>query len=259
MAQFFERLRLSSVFALITITLISSSSRAATETVLHEFIPFARGYKPVSSLVPDSQGNFYGTTYEGGVYGFGTVYQLTPAANGSWTETVLHSFAGGSDGIWPTGNVVVDSAGNVYGVTSNGGSTHFGLVYKLSPSSNGWTETILHTFTGAPDDGTGPVGGLSIDDSGNLYGDAYGIIFELSQSSGGWTEAIIHKFSGQLPDCATSEGVVFTAYPGATIMRRMVPSARLLPSPRTVYLAQRYFSSHPNRMADGTLPKFVPA
>src|ERR1700677_2728057 len=87
------------------------------------------GNQPSGGVVFDSTGNLYRTTYYGGtsaacVHGCGTVFELTPQANGTWTETVLHSFQGGAnDGAWPQAGVILDSQGNVYGTTSQGGMT----------------------------------------------------------------------------------------------------------------------------------------
>ncbi len=99
---------------------------------------------------------------QGGAFGLGTVYKLTP----SGTETVLHSFAGGSDGATPFGGVILDSKGNLYGTTTDGGSSSAGIVFKVSASG---TETVLYTFAGGPD-GANPTAGLVRDQAGNLFG-----------------------------------------------------------------------------------------
>ena len=101
--------------------------------------------------------------------GCGVVYQLA-LSGGGWTESVLYSFQNNGDGANPYGGVVADASGNLYGVTRFGGS--HGVVYELSPSESGWTEQILHTFSGSGGNGDGdyPLGGLIIDASGNLYG-----------------------------------------------------------------------------------------
>ena len=112
-------------------------------TTLHTFSGPPDGEDPqFGALVPDKSGNLYGTTKNGGSYGFGTVFKVD---NGG-TETVLHSFAGGSsDGANPTARVVVDASGNLYGTTFVGGSSDKGTVFRLDPTN---TETVLYNFTG---------------------------------------------------------------------------------------------------------------
>ena len=110
---------------------------------------------------------------------------------------VINSFQGGSDGKVPFGGPILDAPAIVYGTTAEGGSANDGVVYELSPSNGGWTETILHTFQGS--DGSFPVGGLIADRSGNLYGGAAGnigtnaTIFELSQP-GNWSFQVLYTF-----------------------------------------------------------------
>jgi uncharacterized repeat protein (TIGR03803 family) len=146
--------------------------------VLHQFLGGADGNRPSGSLTLDAEGNLYGTTTRGGSTntcfdaGCGTVFELSPSSSGSWTETILHSFVGGDDGDAPDSGVNLDAAGNLYGVTlQGGGALNFGSVFKLSSGSDGtWTETLLHSFSGATSDGEYPSSPLSIDGDGNLYG-----------------------------------------------------------------------------------------
>jgi uncharacterized repeat protein (TIGR03803 family) len=154
---------------------------------------------PWGSLIFDSAGNLYGTTTSGGRYfGDGTVFELSPQAGGSWTETILHSFSDAErDGYHPYCNLIFDSAGNLYGTTSQGGAygqgSGFvgGTVFELTPGSGGnWTERILHSF-GNESDGSEPLAGLIFDAAGNLYGTTEfggggvglgtGIAFEISR------------------------------------------------------------------------------
>ena len=121
-----------------------------------------------AGVVFDRAGNIYGTTYDGGTYGLGTVFELSPS-NGGWTETVLHTFGNGFDGQFPYAGLVVDDAGNLYGTTIFGGAYGNGTVFELSPSAGGWTESFIYSFTGGAD-GANPYGGLIFDSSGNLYG-----------------------------------------------------------------------------------------
>lgn len=184
---------------------LSLSSRAlATETVLHSFSG-SDGSQPTAALTPDGAGNFYGTTYGGGIFGFGTVFELSPSSGGGWTETVLYNFSGGSDGSQPASSLVRDSSGNLYGSTVAGGSYcspyGCGVIFELSKSGSQWNETVLHDFTGGTDGG-GP-SGVILGDHGKLFGSAAaggtssnGVVFELSNSGGNWTQTIIYNFTG---------------------------------------------------------------
>jgi uncharacterized repeat protein (TIGR03803 family) len=103
------------------------------ETVLYNFQGGTDGASPTGPLTFDPAGNLYGTTVSGGGSGLGTVYELSPGSGG-WTETILHSFAGGTgDGSGPQGGVVRDAAGNLYGVTPFGGTIDDGVAYEIIP------------------------------------------------------------------------------------------------------------------------------
>jgi len=182
---------------------------AGTETVLHTFYGGASdGCYPLQGVIMDKKGNLYGTTYHGGASNQGTVFRLTP--NG--TETLLHSFAGGpSDGAMPTfGHLLMDKAGNLYGVTEEGGSSRVGVLYKLTTKKQ---ETLLHSFAGHSSDGCYPLGSVSMDKAGNLYGTTYacgssnnGTVWRVSKNG---TETILHNFAGGSSDgCHTYAGVV---------------------------------------------------
>ena len=178
-----------------------------TETVLYEFTGPDGSFPGYGDLVFDKAGNIYGTTTQGGAYGQGVVFELTPS-NGGWTESVIYSFSGYADGSQPYGGVIFDSSGNLYGTTSAGGQYFKGTVFELTPSNGGWSETVLHSFQTS--EGTFPVGGLIFDPSGDLIGttesggiDGYdGSVFELSPSNGGWTFSVLHLF-----DHSAGEGV----------------------------------------------------
>jgi uncharacterized repeat protein (TIGR03803 family) len=171
------------------------------ETVLYRFPGGPAGGNPgLGDLLFDSQGNIYGTTESGGASGQGTVYKLTPN-HGTWVETVLYSFTGGSDGAVPYAGVIMDSAGNLYGTTYGGGSGQHGTVFELSPSGSGWTEQVLHPFQYQTDGGY-PSAGVIFDRTGNLYGAAMGggpngggTIFELTPSRGSWTFDVLYNFA----------------------------------------------------------------
>lgn len=165
-----------------------------TETVLHYFQGTDGSGPAAAQLIFDHAGNLYGTTYDGGTYGWGTVFELSPS-NGSWTETVLYSFGGGRDGFFPWSGVILDSAGNLYGTTESGGEE--GTVYELSPSESGWTKSILFAF-GGRDQGEGAVGGVVMDGQGNLYGSTSsqgsqggGTAYQLSPSNGQWNYTLL--------------------------------------------------------------------
>jgi uncharacterized repeat protein (TIGR03803 family) len=139
------------------------------ESVVYSFTAGNDGYIPESTLIADKQGNLYGTTHYGGVYGGGTVFKITP----SGAETTLYSFTGGSDGYTPVGGVVMDTSGNLYGQTFGQGSTNTtcpapgqcGSVYEITPAG---TEITLHDFA-AGSDGDSPEEGLLLSGS-YLYG-----------------------------------------------------------------------------------------
>jgi uncharacterized repeat protein (TIGR03803 family) len=133
-----------------------------TQTVLYSFKGGNDGADPNAAVIADASGNLYGTTYGGGTSGLGTVFEL--AANG--TESVLHSFAGGSDGANPFASLILDANGNLYGTTWSGGSGGYGTVYKVT---SGGTETVLYSFAGKSD-GMSPNTSLTEDGTGNLYG-----------------------------------------------------------------------------------------
>ena len=177
-----------------------------TETVIYRFVGGSDGANPGGgNVIFDAAGNLYGTTDNGGASGVGTVYELTPS-NGGWTEKVLYTFAGGSDGTHPWGGVILDQTGNLYGTTSQGGigcdGFGCGTVFELTPSGSGWTKKILYSFTGGRD-GTDPYAGLVFDQSGNLYGATAfsgsgggGTVFELTPSNGSWTFTLVYSLTG---------------------------------------------------------------
>jgi uncharacterized repeat protein (TIGR03803 family) len=175
-----------------------------SETVLHAFLGEpADGNSPMyGALAFDPAGNLYGTTQSGGSANWGTVFELTPT-NGAWRETTLLNFSyqEGSNGQAPQSGVIIDQAGNLYGTTVEGGEG-VGVVYELSPTPNGWVETVLHSFA-AGNDGDSPYGGVIMDQAGNLYGATYtggtghgGVVYELSPGNAGWTYQILYNLSG---------------------------------------------------------------
>lgn len=172
-----------------------------TETLLYRFEGGGDGFVPSSGVLFDKSGNLYGTTQWGGIgscnsQACGIVYELMPS-NGGWSENVLYNFTGGSDGGMPSGGLIFDQAGNLYGTTAIGGNTGgscgngCGTVFELMPSGSGWTEQVLYSFQGGSD-GASPSGGLVFDKSGNLYGVSSTGAFMLTATGAGWTFALIY-------------------------------------------------------------------
>jgi uncharacterized repeat protein (TIGR03803 family) len=183
---------------------------AGTGKTIHTFSELSRGANPDASLIADSSGNLYGTTYSGGAYNHGEVFELSLNADGTFTQTTLYSFAGAPDGANPAANLTFDPSGNLYGTTASGGTGQAsqcppgcGTVFKLGPKSGGgWSESVLYSFTGSG--GSEPFTGVVLDPQGNLYGAApytgyyngWGMIFELSPTGPTWTETTLYTFSG---------------------------------------------------------------
>ncbi len=203
---------------------------------LYSFQGNTDGEFPIAAMTIGSNGTFFGTTTGGGqgtcTYdgsnGCGTIFNLKPTPTrpptplSPWVETVLYRFTGGSDGGNPNvGNLIFDSAGDIYGTTEFGGTNNLGVVYELKPAGGGnWTETVLYNFAGA--DGSTPLGGLVFDKTGNLYGTTKeggdmtcnggagcGVIYELSLSGGGWTEKILYVFEAGNDGFFPDPGLIF--------------------------------------------------
>lgn len=167
---------------------------------------------PSSGLIVDAAGNGYGTTAKGGFNNAGTVYQLSPTTG----YHIIYAFSGHPDGRNPQGNLVFDSAGNLYGTTVYGGTfancsggLGCGTVFKLTPSKNGgpWAETILYSFSGR-DDGAAPQDGVILDANANLYGTTHdggssnaGTVFQLTpEPNNQWTQTVLYTFLGNGAD-----------------------------------------------------------
>jgi len=189
-------LSLASVAA--TVLALSGSLGATSFKVLYNFSPSPAASEPAASVTFDSQGNLFGTTAVGGVYGDGTVFELTYSPDTGWTETILHSFNYKVDGQRPDGAPVFDPDGNLYGTTPFGGPGD-GTVFELSPNGNGWDFTLLYQY--------GVHGGVVLDKSGNVYAPLgfgqynAGAIGKLSPSQGGWNYSAIFSFCFQRPQC----------------------------------------------------------
>jgi uncharacterized repeat protein (TIGR03803 family) len=144
------------------------------------------------------------------------VYNLFPASRYS-KEAILYSFTGGNDGNRPSGDLLFDQSGNIYGTTGRGGATSNGVVFELTPSGTGFTENVLYTFTGGNDGGT-PLSGVISDATGNLYGTAntggafgFGTVFELTGSGPSRTEQTLYSFQNGSDGANPVGGLIFDA------------------------------------------------
>jgi len=232
------------ILALVCTTFAGAKAK---EKLLFSF-NLTDGNLPNAGLVADKQGNLYGTTsYYGGKYGYGNVFELSPTKSGGWKETVLHDFTG-KDGAYPLDSLILDAAGNLYGTAQVGGKgtcTNNGLgcgvAFKLSHGKSGWTETVLYSFVPGKTKGVIPVGGLVFDGKGNLYGTTWapgilggplyartrggsrntfwgcnkpgcgGMVYKLAPTKNGWKETDIYAFTGGNDGSASQASLVFDA------------------------------------------------
>jgi uncharacterized repeat protein (TIGR03803 family) len=192
-----------------------------TYAVIYNFKGGPDGGCPEGQFAIDSSGNLYGTTVLGGKNGFGVVFELKQGAK-TWTETVLHNFAGSpTDGDNPQTGLVFDTSGDLFGVTPYGGANDDGAVYELTPNGPVWKESLLYSFTGSSD-GEYPTGDkLAIDTNGDLFGTTEeeggndeGTIFELLNSAGSYSFLTLYSFCS-LTNCTDGEepngGVILDA------------------------------------------------
>ena len=206
--------------------------------LLHTFSGGSDGGYPAARVIFGPDGSLYGTTEEGGEGGCefcGTVFSLKPPATACktalcpWTQTVLYTFTGGSDGSGPGGgDLIFDQAGNLYGTTQAGGylggvcsaNGGCGVVFELTPSNGGWTESVVYTFTGGSD-GANPYAGVIFDKAGNLYGTSFlggnpgcfyggcGAVFQLTPSGSGWAVNVLYSFQGGSDGGEPIGGLIF--------------------------------------------------
>jgi len=193
------------------LTVGCSRAAAGKEQVSYSFSGDGGPNRPYAGLISDKSGNLYGTTELGGTQNRGTVFELEPGSSG-WNEVVLYSFAGGQDGSRPAANVIFDGAGNLYGTTTAGGGGSCpggcGTVFELTPSSSGWSESVIYSFGGGSD-GRQPYSGLVLSKAGALYGttslggalgatcpSGCGTVFALTPGSGGWKQSVLYAFTG---------------------------------------------------------------
>jgi uncharacterized repeat protein (TIGR03803 family) len=246
--------RSASIPAFILFAICATAS--AQETVIYTFSEngnVADGRHPTGLINFDHSGNLFGVTLNGGLFdpqsycqaetGCGTAYELTPSASG-WTETVIYNFCPSGqrltkstcpEGLFPTGGLISDDAGNLFGTTQlGGGENDPGVIFELSPPASGgnsWIETVIHTF-GSIGDGYSSVSSLTWGKSGKLCGTTAlggkyggGVVFELSPgSSGGWMETRLHSFGAGNDGFSPLSNVIFdssgnlygTTYRGGT-------------------------------------------
>src|SRR5450432_3867557 len=161
-ASTFLFLMMMSAVALMT----SVSWAASTTTLIYSFAGNAGGEYTDTELVRDKAGNLYGTSVQGGAFGGGTVFKVTPAG----VHTVLYNFTGGADGGEPYKGVTLDARGNLYGTTVTGGGGACeggcGVVFQLTPHGGKWLQTVIHAFAGG-NDGSGPGSGVTFDRQGS--------------------------------------------------------------------------------------------
>jgi uncharacterized repeat protein (TIGR03803 family) len=201
--------------------LLTAAAWAQTEQTVLTFTG-SNGSGPLTGFIQDAKGNFYGAASNGGTTGAGVVYKLTRNAKGKWKQKILYNLLNnGVDGAYPQMPfLAMDKHGALYGTASNGGANGNGIVFKLSPGRPQWKETILHTFTGNGDGGQ-PIGGVTVDSKGNLYGTTFtggdptncyagcGVVYELSPGKkGAWTYTVLHTFEGipASPQCEAYDG-----------------------------------------------------
>jgi uncharacterized repeat protein (TIGR03803 family) len=191
-------------------------SKARTETVLHSFGNGTDGTDPVAGVTLTKKGYVLGTTAAGGASGDGTVFALTPSKSG-WEETILHSFALGTDGGTPYAGLVYDQSGNLYGTTTaggEGGENGGGTIFKLTPSGDTLTFSVLDGLAGYGISGT--YRNVSLDASGNIYATTHcdgtysaGTVYELTPSGSTWNYNPLYEFTGGSDGLYSFSNLVF--------------------------------------------------
>jgi len=187
-------------------TVCLTASCSWTENALYIFTGSTDAWAG-GGLVSDQAGNLYGVSMYGGAQQQGVVFELTPSAGG-WVESILYNFTGGSDGGVPA-TILVGNDGNLYGLAGTGGANATGVVFRLTPSANGWTETVLSDLPYSMY-GSSPHS-LVQDSAGDLFGEwdywyqepqgsgeTLGVVFMLSPSNGSWVYTELHRGNHQV-------------------------------------------------------------
>jgi uncharacterized repeat protein (TIGR03803 family) len=184
------------------------------EIVLYSFTCFNDGKNPHGGVAFDKAGNLVGTTVAGGSGGIcsgdgcGVVFELSPTG-----EKVLYNFTGGNDGFGPGSPLTIDGAGDLFGMTPDGGAFSAGTIFELSLKNSNWHLHTIHAFTGRDDGAVGSLGPLFLDAAGKLYGvtelggrRSAGTAFRLVRGqSGVWNFTTLYTFKGQ-PDAGSPYG-----------------------------------------------------
>jgi uncharacterized repeat protein (TIGR03803 family) len=206
MKQFPRKQLISISIALAAFFLTASAVSAAEPQTLYLFTGPPDAFLPNAGLVRDADGNFYGTTFYGGAFNMGAVYKITPKGK----ESVLHSFAGGSDGAYPAAALIAGQGGTLYGTTEYGGTgsctdsqgVGCGTVFQITETG---VESVLYSFQGG-NDGWVPNAGVFQASNGDLYGTTNsggpfnsGIVFHLTLSG---VEDVLHTFNSDIDGSA---------------------------------------------------------
>ena len=189
-------------------TVFSIHSDGSGYSVVYRFAGGVNdGANPQAGLIIDTNGNLYGTTFNGGAHNLGTIFKLTRTSSGQFSASILHSFSG-ADGAHPLSRVALDASGNLYVTTFAGGAHGLGAVFEMQPTG---FESVIFSFTGAG--GSHPRAGVVLDTTGNLWGTtstggdlSLGVVFRLTFTGNGWSETFLHAFTG--PDGANPYAVV---------------------------------------------------
>ena len=195
------------------------------EKVLYSFGQLPDGKVPVAGVTLDADGDLYGTTSAGGINNYGIVFRLTRSSapgwtESSWRESILHNFQNSSDGAVPYAGLIFDQSGNLYGAATEGGTVPNtgGTIFKLTPTTSGWTFTVLYSLPGSGISGT--FRNLIMDASGSLslYGTTHcdgdnnaGTVYKLTNSGGAWTYTSLHVFTGGSDGLYSFSNLVFDA------------------------------------------------
>jgi uncharacterized repeat protein (TIGR03803 family) len=203
----------------------AASVRPLTIDVLHDFNLPPDAEAPYGGLLAGKNGEYYGTSTQGGAAHEGAVYEITTAGK----ENVIYSFKGAPDGASPRGPLIMDKEGALYGTTGGGGMGNAcaikygyggcGTVFKLTSGKGGWTESVLYAFQGGDNDGAVPDSGLLMTKSGALLGTTSGggdasrhrlggVVFELTPSGSTYSEKVVHTFSGAPDGVFPLDGLV---------------------------------------------------